>query len=208
MRKWWPALVGVVALAVVGVVLVLSRTGGGSVDDPATAAPSPSPTSTAVEMTAAELEALVFAADLGTSDVLGSVKGVVGRGAAATTARVDVTDIRTTEHSTLVLFTLVNTSGENGTIHPQVFNARRMLARDIRDVALVDPEAGTRYWPYLGESRDGTRAMCACATSPVVLAANGGQLLSATFPPLDPGTRSVTLEVPGFPGLEVAVPGR
>lgn len=204
MRKWWPALAGVLVL-VVGVVLVVVR--GGDTDDEPTAAPSvtPSSTPTAESMTVEELEALVFSSDLGTSEVLASVDGSVGtRGGPQTSARLDVTDVVANEHSTIAYFTVANTSGSDSLMPLQMFNEFRPLQRNIRDVTLVDPEAAQRYWAYIGQNADGSMVSCACSTAPVSFTERGQQL-NSVFPPLDPATTSVTLEVPGFPAVEVPV---
>lgn len=209
MRKWWPAVVGVVALLVVGsVVLVgcLDRTGGEPTPTSTTSAAS-TPTATEGSMTADELAALVFEGDVGTSQVLASVDGTVLRPGGEAAARVDVTSVTADEFSTVVRFTLVNTSGDSAVIPLTAFNSQSLLARDIRDVALVDPTVEQRYRPYIGETQDGTQFLCACSTAPVAFG-DAGQLLSATFPPLDPATESVRLEVPGFEPVDVPVARR
>ncbi|WP_421734647.1 hypothetical protein [Cellulomonas sp.] len=190
---------GVVAIAVGGVALV-ACTGD---DEPTPTGTGTASSSPAAEgMTREELEAAVFGSD-SASTVLGSVEGAVRDPLHPFPARIDVTEVVAAEASTTVRFTLVNLEDTDPLLQLTAFNDQRPLTMDIRDVALVDPTASLRFLPYVGapNAAGETASICACSTAPLQMS-EVGQLLSATFPPLDPSTETVTLEIPGFPPVE------
>lgn len=200
MRRVWGVVAGVGGLLVVGAVVLVAC--GGDDGDPA-----PAPTAGATQepsapsMTTEEFEAALFAGDVGTTQVVGSVDGELTDPPDQVPARVDVTQVLADEHSTLVRFTLATPDGAPADLGLSVFNQRYLLARDIRDVALVDPVAQQRYQPFIGVGvTDEENLLCACSTAPLTFSA--GVPLTATFPPLDPSTETVTLEVPWLPLLE------
>jgi hypothetical protein len=113
-----------------------------------------------------------------------------------------VTEVVADESGTTVRFTLVNLQDTHPLLGLEAFNEWRPLATDIRDVAMVDPVAAQRYLPYVGwTSADADDSLCACSAAPLHMS-TAGQLLSATFPALDPSTDTVSLEVPGFPAVD------
>ncbi|GIG19396.1 hypothetical protein Cch01nite_01200 [Cellulomonas chitinilytica] len=193
---------GVLTGAVLVAVLLAGCTGK---DDPSpTSAPSGSSSAAKnTSMTREELQKAVFGADLGTSTVLGSVDGAVPDPAHPLPARIDVTSVVADDSSTVVKFTLVNTAGTDPLVQMSAFNKWRPLAGDIRDVALVDPDAGLRLRPFVGWLGDTSHdaGICTCATAPLQMS-EVGQLLSATFPALDAATTTVSVEIPGFPAVE------
>ncbi len=200
MRRAGAVVAVVVGLLVVGAVVFVACRPDGQPDPGATGGPTA--TSDPVEsMTTEQFEAAVLGGDVGTSDVIGSVEGELTDGGATVPARVEVTQVLADEHSTLVRFTLASPTGEPVSIGLPVFNQRYVLARDIRDVALIDPEAQQRYTPFIGVGvADEENLLCACSTAP--LSFSVGVPLTATFPPLDPGTQTVTLEVPWLGPVE------
>ena len=116
-------------------------------------------------------------------------------------ARIDVTEVTAGPTSTLVRFTLVSTGTGKSNIGLGAFNAARPVTAAIRDVAIVDAAAKQRYLPYIGASvQDAQKTLCACSTAPVTMS-SVGQLMSATYPALDPSATSITLSVPGFPDI-------
>lgn len=196
------AAVGAVAVVAVGLVVFSSC----SADE------DPVPTPTAGETTApagddegwtrAELEALVFEGDIGTSTVLGSASGEVRSRPTPFPAEVEVTEVTAGPASTLVRFTLSNVDDSTPLLGLESFNARTPLTRDIRDIAIVDGTLGQRLQPFIGVQADKPdTSICTCAAAPAQMSTEG-QLLSGTFPPLDPGTTTVTVEIPGFPAIE------
>ncbi|GEM_PF-1227769 len=201
---------GLAALALV-VALVAGCTGE---DDPNT---SPSSGTSATQggddptaMTREELQDAVFEGDLGTSTVLGSVEGAVPDPAKTLPARIDVTSVTADEVSTVVRFTLANLEDTDPLVQLSAFNEFRPLAGDIRDVAIVDTTASQRLRPYVGyQGEVGQDAgICTCSDAPLQMS-RVGQFLSATFPPLDPSTTEISVEIPGFPAVEnVAVTRR
>ncbi len=202
MRKLWLSLVGAVVLVVGAVLVLVSCTGGDGAPAPTGTRPS-TPAGEDDGMTRAELQDSVFDGDVGSSDVLGSVEGKVPDRTKDIPGRIDVTEVLATENSTLVRFTLVNTQDTDPLLDLSAFNQSRPLARDIRDVAIVDTTGEQRYLPWIGTTgvEGDDRSLCTCATAPVQFSGIG-QLLSATFPAIDPSAATVTVEVPGFPPVE------
>lgn len=200
MRRVWTVLGGVVALLVVAaVVFVACRPDGDAAPGPTGGGTASAPAGE--DMTTEEFEAAVFDGDVGTSDVLGSVEGELEDPPDKVPARVDVTQVLADDHSTIVRFTLASPTGEQESIGLPVFNQRFILAGDVRDVAVVDPVAEQRYEPFIGVAVTDERLLtCACSTAPLTFST--GVPLTATFPPLDPGTTTVTFEVPWLPPLE------
>ncbi len=200
MKRTRTVVAAVVLLLVVGaVVFVACRPAGTAAPAPTTGA-SATPT-TSPGMTTEEFEAALFAGDVGTAEPVGTVEGELTDPPAQVPARVDVTQVLADEHSTLVRFTLATPDGSPADLGLPVFNQRYLLARDIRDVALVDPVAEQRYQPFIGVGvTDEENLLCACSTAPLTF--SEGVPLTATFPPLDPSTETVTLEVPWLPALE------
>lgn len=191
------AVVGL--LAVAAVVFVACRPDGEAAPTPDGTGGSSAPEGTS--MTTEEFEAALFTGDVGTGDAIGSVTGELTDPPDQVPARVDVTEVVADENSTLVRFTLAAPDGAASDLGLAVFNQRYLLARDIRDVALVDTGADQRYQPFIGVGvTDEESLLCACSTAP--LSFSTGVPLTATFPPLDPKTETVTLEVPWLPPLE------
>lgn len=201
MKRVWTVVGGVVALLVVaGVVFVACRPGSEPGPRPTGGGATPTQDA-AASMTTEEFEAAVFDGDVGSSEVIGTVEGELTDGSRQVPARVDVTEVLADDNGTLVRFTLVSPSGEKSSIGLPVFNQRAVLARDIRDVAMVDPVASQRYEPYIGVGGpDGKDVLCACSTAPLDFSV--GVPLTATFPALDPGTTTVTFEVPWLGPVE------
>ncbi len=103
--------------------------------------------------------------------------------------------------STIVQFTLVNTQDTDPLLQFSAFNALHPLFSDIRDIAIVDPGAEQRLQPYIGQLPGKELDLCSCSYSPLQMS-SAGQLLSGIFPPLDPSSTTVTVEIPGFPPVE------
>ena len=200
MRRARTVVAAVVLLLVAGaVVFVACRPGDAAAPAPTGSASAEPPTSSS--MTTEEFEAALFDGDVGTATPVGTVEGELTDPPDRVPARVDVTQVLADEHSTLVRFTLATPDGQPADLGLPVFNQRYLLARDIRDVALVDPVAEQRYQPFIGVGVvDDQDLLCACSTAP--LSVSEGVQLTATFPPLDPSTETVTLEVPWLPALE------
>ncbi|MCL3859931.1 hypothetical protein [Actinotalea sp. K2] len=202
-----PLLIGLgsVGVVVVGLVAFAACT-------PSDPEPTPGPTSSASPdatqepeadgWTRAEIAAALFDGDIGTSEVLGSVDGQVTGPSSAYPATIEVTDVLAGQESTLVRFTLRNVDDSDPLVPLEAFNAATPLTRDTRDVALVVSAEDQRLQPFLAVTDgDRTTSFCTCSTAPVQMSQRG-QLLSATFPPLDAGTEQVSLELPGFPLVE------
>ncbi|WP_258726151.1 hypothetical protein [Cellulomonas sp. NS3] len=200
-NRTWGVVAGAVAAVGVGLVVLASC----SPDDE----PGPGATSTAGASsstggdtwTRAELQELVFEGDVGTSSVLGSVSGEIPSRPTPFPAEIEVTEVSAGSESTLVRFTLRN-DGEEVSPSLESFNRRTPLTKDIRDIAIVDTTLGARLQPFLGVQASAPDvSMCTCADAPKQVT-DAGQLLSGTFPPLDPGTTTITVEIPGFPPVE------
>jgi len=170
--------------------------------------PQPAPTEAAAtadspgDWTRAELERAVLEGDVGTSTVLGTATGALEDGSRSHPAVVEVTEVVADDVTTLVRFALRNVDDSDPVLPLSMFNRRTPLTDDIRDVAIVDPGRGQRLLPFVGISQtDASVSLCSCSGSPAKMS-QVGQPLSATFPALDPGTTSVSLELPGFPVIE------
>lgn len=198
------AAVGAVLAIAVGIWIVLS---GG--DDGPGPDPDPDPTSsssgepTAPEETedpglsVEELSAAVFDA---TSEPLATVEGEIFRRPAPIPGVVEVTDVHAGRSSTVVRFTLKALDDNQLGVPLEAFNRLRTITDDIRDVAMIDPVAGLRLQPFVG-GHSPPDAYCTCSRSPRGVTTSGLQL-TAVFPPLDPGTTTASVEIPGFPVLE------
>jgi len=163
----------------------------------------PSASEGAGSITREQLQTEVFAGDIGSSTVLGSATGKVPDNHADLKARVDVTEVTAFENSTLVRFTLTSLVDGTSSIPIQAFNERTPLTDDIRDVAIVDTVGQKRFVPYVGVSQqDSDKSLCACSAAPLTMTSGTtGQLLSATFPPVDAQATTLTVSVPGFPDI-------
>lgn len=170
--------------------------------------PGPTPSSSASPddgaagegWTTEEFEAAVLEGDVGTSEVLASVEGELSDPPDVIPVRVDVTQVLADESSTLVRFTLVHLGDEPSRLGP-VFSTTSVLSREMRDVALIDPTSEQRYQPYLAvRVTDEDATFCVCSGQPRTFST--GAYLTATFPPLDPSTQTVTFEVPWLPLIE------
>ncbi|ADG75447.1 hypothetical protein Cfla_2559 [Cellulomonas flavigena DSM 20109] len=146
-------------------------------------------------------EAAVLEGDVGTSEVLASVEGELSDPPDVIPVRVDVTQVLADESSTLVRFTLAHLGDEPSRLGP-VFSTTSVLSREMRDVALIDPTSEQRYLPYIGvRVTDEKSSFCVCSGQPRTFS-SAGAYLTATFPPLDPSTQTVTFEVPWLPLIE------
>ncbi|MBF0689500.1 MAG: hypothetical protein IR158_17255 [Cellulomonas sp.] len=174
------------------------------------AGPAPAPSSTPTGSsdggegdgwTTEEFEAAVLQGDVGTSQVLASVEGELSDPPDVIPVRVDVTQVLADETSTLVRFTLVHLGDEPVRLGP-VFSSGAIRSREMRDVALIDPTSEQRYQPYIGvRVTDEDASFCACSGQPRTFSATGAYL-TATFPPLDPSTETVSFELPWLPLME------
>jgi len=202
-----PVLIGglaAVVVVVLAVVVACSMGSDGKSAPPtstATTGPSSTPDASAQGMTREQLQDAVFSGDVGSSTVLGQADGKVPDRTKDLPARIEVTEVTASATSTLVRFTLKNAKDGQADLSLDAFNARTPLTRDIRDVAIVDPVGKQRYQPYVGVSTsDKDASLCACSAAPLVMTSTG-QLLSATFPAVDPGATTISLVVPGFPEI-------
>jgi len=202
-----PVLIGGIAavlVVVLAVVVACSMQGSDQKTAPptATSTGSPTPDPTAQGMTREQLQDAVFNGDVGSSTVLGQADGKVPDRTKDLPAHIDVTEVTASATSTLVRFTLKNAKDGQADLSLEAFNQRTPLTRDIRDVAIVDPVGQQRYQPYVGvSSTDKDVTVCACSSAPVVMTSTG-QLLSATFPPVDAEATTISLVVPGFPEIK------
>ena len=193
MKKSMRAAIGF-GVVVAGFALFAACSGGGPGSGSA-----PSATSSADRgWTRAEVAAAVFAHSAKTT-VLGTADGViVDHGSFPAT--VEVTEVKAGDASTLVRFTLKNPADTDVSIPLGAFNARQPLTKDIRDIALLEPAQNQRLQPFLAlhDPADPSYSSCTCSSSPKQMTKKG-QMLSATFPPLDKGTKTVSIELTGFP---------
>lgn len=204
MNTQFRTAIGVLGVMTVGLAVLTACSG--DQPDPiasgsATSTTSPEPDEAA--WTRAELATALFDGDAGTSSVLGAADGAVPDRATPKPARVEVTEVHAGQETTFVRFTLLNVDSSTPLLSLDAFNTKTPLTRDIRDVALVDSAQNTRLQPYLANLAAGESnvSFCTCATAPVQMS-TVGQLLSATFPALDPATTTVALELPGFGLIE------
>jgi len=171
--------------------------------DPAPTSSTPEPSADGDTWTAEELARATLDVPVEEADVLATVDGalyqVVGPDKPA---RILVTGASADDHGTTVTFVLRSGGGEEVYFEPYAFSRLNTGARDVRDISIIDPVAGIRMQPFLGTSGESrTDVLCTCAKQPPTMSDVGGEL-SATFPPLDPATTDIILEVPGFPSLE------
>jgi len=194
---------GRAAAVVVGLLVLAGCTGGDEPDEGAPQTPTADATQAPDGWTRAELATAVFEGDIGTAEVLGRADGQVVGPSTSFPATVEVTAVEAGTSSTLVRFTLRNVDDSDPLLPLEGFNSRTPMTRDVRDIALVDADANVRLQPFLAvpQSGDRTESFCTCAAAPLQMSQEG-QLLSATFPPLDAGTTTVSLELPNFPVIE------
>lgn len=192
-------------LLATGLAVVLLAGCTGSDPDPEPTASASAPTADADSWTVEELAGATLDAPVADveDDALATAEGalfqVVGEDKPA---RATVTAAAADDNGTTVRFVLRSLDGEEISIDAEGLSRRATGARDVRDVAIVDPVAGIRLQPFLGTSSASREdALCTCAKQPPTLSDVGGEL-SATFPPLDPATTEITFEIPGFPPME------
>ncbi|QTE29961.1 hypothetical protein [Pengzhenrongella sicca] len=200
-------VVGTAAFAVVVLAGLAACSSDDPAPDPATSAASSDPDPTATDAdpawTGASLATALFDAPIAAAP-LATVTGALASDTTPIPATIEVTQVRASADSTLVTFTLKNVDDSDPTVNPKAFNADQPGTFDIRGITLIDAVAKQRLQPYVGRPVDDLEVglpLCACSDAPLQMSTEG-QLLSAIFPPLDEGTKTVTLELVGFPLLE------
>ncbi|WP_258725071.1 hypothetical protein [Cellulomonas sp. NS3] len=189
-RAPWHA---VVVLA--SVLLVAGCTG----DD----APSPVDTpSGEPDWTATELIEAVSAQE--DDEVLRSVEGELAYQDVPTPARFEVVDISADDQATTLVLRLTYLGDGDLQVSSTYLSPDVRLAHDVRGLALQVPAESIRYQPTLAalSTAPEETVECLCSDLSEQVDAATPFLFTATFPALDPATRSVDLELAGFPLIE------
>jgi hypothetical protein len=186
---WHP----VVVLA--SVLLVAGCTGG---DTPSPVdTPSGEPDWTATEL----IEAVVAQED---DEVLRSVEGELAYQPVPTPARFEVVDISADDQATTLVLRLTYLGDGDLQVLSTYLSPDVRLADDVRGLALQVPTENIRYQPTLAalSTTPEETVECLCSDLSEHVDAATPFLFTATFPALDPATRAVDLELPGFPLIE------
>ena len=129
------------------------------------------------------------------------VAGKVPSGDGTFPAELAIIRVEATDVSTLVVFALRSTSGQDkDVLAPSAFSESTPLRPDMRDLSVTDPGAQTVLRPFLqfpqGEAPT-AQSPCLCSLAPKALE-EAWFPLYATVPALDAGTSSVTVKLSGF----------
>jgi hypothetical protein len=189
---WHP----VVVLATV--LLVAGCTG----DDPPSPVDTPSGDGGRTGWTAAELIEAVSAQE--DDEVLRSVEGELAYQEGPAPARFEVVDISADDQATTLVLRLTYLGDGSLQVLSTYLSPDVRLADDVRGLALQVPTENVRYQPTLAAlstDPEGT-VECLCSDLSEHVDAATSFLFTATFPALDPATRTVDLELAGFPLIE------
>ena len=190
-----------VAATFVGVLSVAGCTG----DDPPA---EPTASATTEEVPTADagpvwsLEELTDAVVSQDEEVIASIEGELAYQEEPVRARFDVLAVDAGDAATVVRLRMTTLGdGESVQTLDAYLSPDRSLAHDIRGIALQVPAQSTRLQPTLvapNSDSDGTLG-CLCSALPGSVDPAKPFLFTATFPPLDPATKTVDLELVGFP---------
>lgn len=154
----------------------------------------------AEEWTVESLADALLAPDVLDVEPVATVTGTVASERGDWEVQVDVLEVLADEHGTDLSYVLRSPDGATTEVDRRPWGDGRDIWNDTRSIVLVAPD-GERLLPYTGytTSRDGADAFCACGLMPRSL--GEGDLLGALLPPLEAGTSTVTLELPGLEPL-------
>lgn len=136
-------------------------------------------------------------------EVLRSVEGELAHQAVPTPARFEVVDITADDGATTLTLRLTYLGDGDQQVVGTYLSPDVRLADDVRGLALQVPAEGVRYQPTLAALSTAPETVeCLCSDLSEHLDADAPFLFTATFPALDPATRTVDLELAGFPLVE------
>jgi hypothetical protein len=184
------------AAVVLATVLLVAGCTGDDTPSPVDT-PSGEPDWTATEL----IEAVVAQED---DEVLRSVEGELAYQQAPTPARFEVVDISADDQATTLVLRLTYLGDENRQVQSTYLSPDVRLVHDVRGLALQVPTENIRYQPTLAalSTAPEETVECLCSDLSEHVDAATPFLFTATFPALDPATRAVDLELPGFPLIE------
>jgi hypothetical protein len=192
-----------VTAALVGVLVVAGCTGDDAPSEPeATASASATAASDGgPEWTADELMEAVQSRE---EKVLGSVEGDLAFQEEPVPVRFDVLGVAAGDEGTVLRLRMTHLGGSGVQAMPRYLNPDAMIENDIRNIALQVPEQSIRFEPTLAtlDSDPDEVEQCLCSDLSQYVDPATPFLFTATFPALDPATRTVDVELNGFPLIE------
>ncbi|MGW6129074.1 hypothetical protein ACWFNE_03515 [Cellulomonas sp. NPDC055163] len=154
------------------------------------------------DWTATELIEAVSAQE--DDEVLRSVEGELAYQQVPAPARFEVVDIAADDQATTLVLRLTYLGDGDLQVASTYLSPDVRLADDVRGLALQVPTENIRYQPTLAASSTDPEGTVECLCSDLSELVDGATpfLFTATFPALDPATRTVDLELAGFPLIE------
>ncbi|MBB2925252.1 hypothetical protein [Cellulomonas cellasea] len=154
------------------------------------------------DWTATELIEAVSAQE--DDEVLRSVEGELAHQTAPTPARFEVVDISADDQATVLVLRLTYLGDGDVQVPGTYLSPDVRLVDDVRGLALQVPTENIRYQPTLAalNTDPGGTVECLCSDLSEQVDAAAPFLFTASFPALDPATRTVDLELAGFPLIE------
>lgn len=154
------------------------------------------------DWTATELIEAVSAQE--DDEVLRSVEGELAHQTVPTPTRFEVVDVSADDQATTLVLRLTYLGDGTLQVPSTYLSPDVRLVRDVRGLALQVPTENIRYQPTLAAltTNPEETVECLCSDLSEHLDAATPFLFTATFPALDPATRTVDLELAGFPLVE------
>jgi hypothetical protein len=186
------------AVVVLATVLLV---GGCTGDDTPAPVDTSSSDGSGSDWTATELIEAVSAQE--DDEVLRSVEGELAYQEVPAPARFEVVDISADDQATTLVLRLTYLGDGDLQVQSTYLSPDVRLAHDVRGLALQVPTESIRYQPTLAAlSTDPGTVGCLCSDLSEQVDAATPFLFTAMFPALDPATRTVDLELAGFPLIE------
>ncbi len=137
-------------------------------------------------------------------EVLRSVEGELAYQTVPAPTRFEVVDVSADDQATTLLLRLTYLGDGDLQVVPTYLSPDVRLVHDVRGLALQVPTENIRYQPTLAalDAAPGETVECLCSDLSEHVDAATPFLFTATFPALDPATRTVDLELAGFPLIE------
>lgn len=192
-----------VAAVLVGVLAIAGCTGGDEPDDTAASTAEAAPTNDAGPLwTSAELTDAVLSTDRA-RDAIASVEGELAYQEEPVPVRFDILAVDAGEQATVLRLRLHATTpadGDSTRTMNDYLSPERRSTDDIRGIALQVPAQNTRFQPTLTSLNSAPEVIgCLCSALSEYVNADTPFFFTATFPALDPATKTVDLELVGFP---------